>query len=200
MLHDINDIKIWIETYGRDKNNSIVLIAGAMAPSSFWNEKFCKSLGKNHFVIRFDNRDYGYSTHFDEKDPPPYQINDMVEDVKSILDYYSIKSAHIIGHSLGGSIAQLFAAKYPQKIKSLIPISSPIIARGDLQYQATSQEVMTGIWKILMSNKMYQDYDRGKNEFARIYQALNGDYELDLDMAYTYIREFGIRIFNLQPS
>ncbi len=35
---------------------------------------------------------------------------------------------------------------------------------------------------------MYQDYDRGKNEFARIYQALNGDYELDLDMAYTYIK------------
>lgn len=112
----------------------------------------------------------------------------MVEDVKSILEYYSIESAHIIGHSLGGSIAQLFAVKYPQRIKSLIPISSPVIARGDLKYQDTPQEVTAGLWEILMSNKMYQDYDRGKEEFARIYQALNGDYDLDLDMAYPYIK------------
>lgn len=188
MINNINNIKIWVETYGLNKNSCIVLISGAMAPASFWDETFCQSLGKKHFVIRFDNRDYGYSTHFKEQDPPPYQIYDMVEDVRALLDYYAIKSAHIAGHSLGGSIAQLFAVKYPQRTKSLIPISSPIIAIGNLTYKETPHEVMAQLWKILMSNKMYQDYEQGKEEFARIYKALNGNYELDLDLAYPYIQ------------
>lgn len=46
---------------------------------------------------------------------------------------------------------------------------------------------MERLWKILLSNKMYQDYEWGKDEFIRIYEVLNGDYELDPDMAYPYI-------------
>ncbi len=188
MVNDINNIKIWIETFGSNRENCIILISGAMAPATFWDDQFCEALSANHFVIRFDNRDYGYSTHFKEQDPPPYRIDDMVEDVKAILDYHEVESAHIVGHSLGGSIAQLFAVRYPQRVKSLIPISSPIIAKGDLEYKETPREVMDGLWEILLSNKMYQDYERGKDEFVRIYRVLNGGYELDMDMAYSYIR------------
>ncbi len=188
MIQNINNIEIWIDTYGSDKDNCIVLISGAMSPASFWNDDFCKFLAKHSFVIRFDNRDYGYSTHFNEQDPPPYSIDDMVEDVRDILDFYLVESTHVIGHSLGGSIAQLFAIKYPHRTKYLIPISSPIIAKGNLAYKETPHEVISELWKILMSNKMYQDYERGKDEFVRIYEVLNGDYELDLDMAYSYIK------------
>lgn len=188
MTPDINNIKIWIETFGSNKEDCIILISGAMAPATFWNDEFCQSLSERHFVIRFDNRDYGYSTHFKEQDPPPYSIYDMVEDVRAILDYHAVGTAHIIGHSLGGSIAQLFAVRYPHRTKSLIPISSPIIAKGDLEYKDTPPDVTSPLWEILMSNKMYQDYERGKDEFVRIYKALNGDYEMDTGIAHSYIK------------
>ena len=133
MIQNINNIEIWIDTYGSDKDNCIVLISGAMSPASFWNDDFCKFLAKHSFVIRFDNRDYGYSTHFNEQDPPPYSIDDMVEDVRDILDFYLVESTHVIGHSLGGSIAQLFAIKYPHRTKYLIPISSQSIQNENWQ-------------------------------------------------------------------
>lgn len=183
----INNVEIWTEIFGSNKENAVILIAGAMAPATFWEDGFCDRLAQNSFVIRFDNRDFGYSTHFQELETPPYRIEDMVEDVRAILDYYQIRQAHIVGHSLGGSIAQLFAVTYPQRTKTLIPISSPVIAKNNLPFIQTPPEVSARMWDVLMSNKMYQDYDRGKDEFLRVFSFLNGNYETDKEMAYKYI-------------
>ena len=182
-----DNLEIWSETFGSNKGNAVILIAGAMAPATFWVDDFCGRLAENSFVIRFDNRDFGYSTHFEESETPPYRMEDMVEDVSSVLGYYDIGQAHVIGHSLGASVAQLFAAAYPQRVKTLIPISSPVIAKGGLPYRATPPEVLDEMWNVLLSNKMYPDYDRGKDEFLRVFSFLNGDYEIDRDMACGYI-------------
>jgi len=184
----INHISIWTETFGANKNNAIVLIAGAMAPATFWVNEFCERLASKYFVIRFDNRDFGYSTHFEETEEPPYQIEDMVEDTKQILDYYGIEKALIVGHSLGGSIAQLFAVTYPERTAGLIPISSPVIAKGDLCFIETAQDILNNMWSVLMSNKMYQDYERGKDEFLRVHTFLNGDFPIDKEMSYAYTK------------
>ena len=184
----LNEIDLWYETFGSKKDTAIIFIAGAMAPATFWNDEFCEKLSQNHFVIRFDNRDFGYSTHFEETNPPPYTIYDMVEDTKCLLDYLKIEKVHIVGHSLGGSIAQLFAVKYSDRVLSLTPISSPIIAKGNLEFVGTSDEILNEMWTVLMTNPCHQDFENGLSGFLPSYRFLNGKKQFDLDMATEYIR------------
>ena len=188
-----NSIDIWTEVYGNENGNTIILIAGAMAPAVFYPATFCEKLaGLGFQVIRFDNRDIGYSTHFppakNDDDAPPYSIFDMVEDVNGVLIYYGIEKAIVVGHSMGGSIAQLYAIKYPQKTEQLFLLSSPIIAFGNNEYEQTPQYILEPMWGILMSNKMYQDYARGKDEFFRAWKCLNGNRPVDIVLAEEYTK------------
>ena len=189
-----NKIELWSENFGNKDNQCIILIAGAMAPAIFWNTDFCNELSNlGYFVIRFDNRDIGYSTHFPPCRPNsntdiPYNINDMANDVNSILEHYKKDTAIIVGHSLGSTVAQIFAITYPKKCESLFLISSPIIAKGQNEYVETDNKTMQEMWQVLMSNKMYQDYERGKEEFFRSWKCLNGNWELDEKMAEEYTK------------
>lgn len=188
-----NNIDIRTDVYGADNSKAIILIAGAMAPAAFYPAGFCEKLaGLGCKVIRFDNRDIGYSTHFtpaEDDDDPPYSIHDMVEDVYSVLAYYGIEKATIAGHSLGGSIAQLFAIKYPHKTEQLFLISSPILAFGNNEYKKTPRHISEPMWEVLTSNKMYQDYKRGRHEFSRIWKYLNGNRPFDDGMADEYTKQ-----------
>ena len=76
----INNLDIWTESFGDEKNTAILLISGAGAPAKFWTDRFCKHLVNNgFFVIRFDHRDQGLSTAVDfEKNP--YTVKDLVVD------------------------------------------------------------------------------------------------------------------------
>jgi len=188
-----NNIDIWTEIYGNADSKAIILIAGAMAPAVFYPADFCEKLaGLGCQVIRFDNRDIGYSTHFspakNDDDKLPYSIYDMVKDVNSVLAHYGIEKAIVIGHSLGGSIAQLFAVQYPQKTEQLFLLSSPIIAFGNNEYKQTPQYISEPMWEVLMSNKMYQDYKRGKNEFFKAWKYLNGSRPFNDDLADEYTK------------
>jgi pimeloyl-ACP methyl ester carboxylesterase len=189
-----NSIKIWTETFGNNNGKNIILISGAMASAVFWDITFCRELAKlGYFVIRFDNRDIGFSTHFEPCRPNsnikiPYNINDMVDDVHEILKHYSINKANVVGHSLGCSIAQLFAIKYPKEIRALFLLSSPIIAKGENKYFETDEKIKKEMWEVLMSNKMFQDYEHGKNEFFRVWEYLNGKWPLDKNMAEEYTK------------
>jgi pimeloyl-ACP methyl ester carboxylesterase len=148
---------------------------------------------RGYYVIRFDNRDIGKSTHFPQSAPEsgvelPYTIYDMVTDAKSALENLTDKRSHIIGHSLGGSIAQLFAVTYPQKIISVTAISSPILAKGKIQFAQTDPKIIEELWAVLMANPMHQDLNKGIPEFQKVWRALNGDWALDEDMAEKYTR------------
>ena len=196
MIETVNTgkVELWSENFGDKNNQCIVLIAGAMAPAVFWDTDFCNKLSSlGYFVIRFDNRDMGYSTHFppcrpDSNTDMPYNINDMADDVNSILEHYKKDKAIIVGHSLGSVVAQIFAINYPEKCERLFLISSPIIAKGQNKYIETDTEITQEMWQVLMSNKMYQDYERGKEEFFRAWKYLNGAWELDEEMAEEYTK------------
>ena len=187
-------VEIFAETFGDKDNIPVLLIAGAMAPAVFWETDFCDALaGKGYYVIRFDNRDIGKSTHFKQSSPesgiePPYTIYDMVDDARAVLENFTEKRGHIIGHSLGGSIAQLFAVTCPEKTVSVTAISSPIIAKGNIQFVETDPEILESLWAILMSNPMYQDVEKGIPEFQKIWRVLNGDWDFDEEMANDYTR------------
>ena len=187
-------VELHAETFGSKKNIPVLLIAGAMAPAVFWEISFCEYLaGQGYYVIRFDNRDIGKSTHFPQNAPDsgidlPYSIYDMVTDAKTVLENLTDKSSHIIGHSLGGSIAQLFSITYPEKTISVTAISSPILAKGNISYVETAPEITEKIWAVLMANHMYQNVDKGIPEFQKVWRVLNGGWPLDSGMAEKYTR------------
>lgn len=112
------------QTFGDPAHPALLLIMGAMASMLWWPEAFCRKLaGEGRFVIRYDNRDTGLSTKY-APGAPPYTFDDMADDAIRVLDNHGIQSAHVVGMSMGGMIAQFVALKHPSRVISLTVISS----------------------------------------------------------------------------
>ena len=115
---------------------------GLAAQMIAWDEEFCSQLAsRGYWVIRFDNRDIGLSTKFAEHGVPnvlamltgqmqgdaikvPYTLRDMADDTAGLLDALAIKSAHVVGVSMGGAIAQEMAIRHPGRVRTLTSIMS----------------------------------------------------------------------------
>jgi len=134
---NINGIKIAFDSYGSPDSDPILLIAGLGDQLINWPEEFCKQLASlGYWVIRFDNRDAGLTTRFDQYPKPklaisvwnyirgysskiPYTLEDMAQDAVGLLSHLGLKSAHIMGGSLGGMIAEICAIKHTQYVETL---------------------------------------------------------------------------------
>lgn len=92
-------------------------------------ELFCAA---GFSVARFDNRDVGKSSRIDVPPAasPPYSIGDMAADAVAVLDEIGWSSAHVLGQSMGGMIAQQIAISYPERVESLIPVMTASGERG----------------------------------------------------------------------
>ena len=137
-----NGIQIEYDTFGDISSPAILLIAGNGAQIYFWDVEFCELLvKKGYFVIRFDNRDTGLSTKYDEAGIPDfpaaikalmegkpvesaYSLDDMADDAVGLLNALGIEKAHICGASMGGMIAQVIAYRHPKHVLSLTSIMS----------------------------------------------------------------------------
>jgi pimeloyl-ACP methyl ester carboxylesterase len=137
-----NGIELCYEIFGDANAEPMLLIMGLGAQMVLWDEDFCRQLAARGFrVIRFDNRDIGKSSHLSGgkrltplellklrflKIPvaAPYRLRDMAEDTVGLMDVLGIKSAHLVGASMGGMIAQEVAIAYPQRVRSLTSIMS----------------------------------------------------------------------------
>jgi pimeloyl-ACP methyl ester carboxylesterase len=144
-----NGIAIEYESFGRQSDPTILLIMGFAAQLVMWPVALCEGLAARGFrVIRYDNRDAGKSTHLSKLGAPnpmeammkrvagetvtaPYALDDMAQDAASLLGELGVGSAHIVGASMGGMIAQLVAAKHPEHTRSLTSIMSTT-GRADL--------------------------------------------------------------------
>lgn len=117
---------LWTESFGDKSNPAIVLIMGNGGQGIFWPQIFCEALAKKrYFVIRYDHRDTGLSCSFDYS-KTPYTLLDMAKDVIFILDEYKIRKAHVVGASMGGAIATILGAHYPERIRTLtLGMTSP---------------------------------------------------------------------------
>jgi pimeloyl-ACP methyl ester carboxylesterase len=122
-----DEVELACEAFGDPDDPAILLIMGAMASMLWWPKEFCQRLAaKGCYVIRYDNRDTGLSTNY-PAGKPEYSFDDMADDAIRVLDGYGISSAHIVGMSMGGMIAQLVALKYPERSRTLTLIStSPV--------------------------------------------------------------------------
>ncbi len=136
-----NGITIEYDEFGGQDSTPLLLIMGLSAQMVMWDERFCRQLADRGFrVIRFDNRDVGLSTKFHEKCPnpgplvmeafqgksvsAPYALDDMANDASGLLEALGIPSAHVVGASMGGMIAQLLAVHHPQRVLTLTSIMS----------------------------------------------------------------------------
>jgi 3-oxoadipate enol-lactonase len=104
---------IYYETHG--KGDPVLLIPGLNADSASW-AGVCGKLAKHFCVIAFDNRGSGRSYTPKKK----YSIREMAYDAIGLLDRLQMKKCHVIGHSMGGYIAQEIAIYYPERVGKLI--------------------------------------------------------------------------------
>jgi pimeloyl-ACP methyl ester carboxylesterase len=137
-----NGIDICYEIFGDAGAEPLLLIMGLGAQMIHWDDDFCRQLAARGFrVIRFDNRDIGKSSKMTGgkrltplelikfrflKIPvdAPYKLPDMAKDTVGLMDALGIKSAHLVGVSMGGMIAQETAISFPQRVRSLTSIMS----------------------------------------------------------------------------
>jgi pimeloyl-ACP methyl ester carboxylesterase len=130
-------ITLCYETYGDPSDPAALLIMGLGAQMVTWQEDFCLQLAaRGLYVVRFDNRDIGRSTHLRGRPPSlvellrysvaptRYTLADMAQDTVGLLDELEIGSAHVIGASMGGMIAQTLAARHPTRVRSLVSMMS----------------------------------------------------------------------------
>jgi pimeloyl-ACP methyl ester carboxylesterase len=115
-------VEIEYQTFGDPSGEAVLLINGLGSQMTRWPEAFCALLVKRGlFAIRFDNRDTGLSTWCEGLS---YNVDDMAADAAAVLDAAAKAKAHIVGVSMGGMIAQMFAAAYPARTLSLTSIMS----------------------------------------------------------------------------
>lgn len=107
------------QAVGDAVKGTIVLAMGATASMVWWPDAFLEALADAGYkVIRFDHRDTGRST-LSLPGALPYDVGDLAEDVVAIIDAYDVQSAHLVGMSLGGLVAQMVALKHPARVKTL---------------------------------------------------------------------------------
>lgn len=195
-------ITLCYETFGDPQDPAVLLIMGLGTQMVAWQEAFCQQLAaRGLYVVRFDNRDIGRSTHL--QGPAPsfahllrysgevarYTLADMARDTVGLLDRLELESAHMIGASMGGMIAQTLAARHPARVRSLVSIMSstggrwtgrpalrsyPIFLRQAPREREAFIEHATRLFARIGSRGMPQDV-AGVREIA----ALSYDRELD---------------------
>lgn len=147
------------ETRGDPKNPAVLLVMGIAAQMVNWPEGFLDALVKRGlYVVRFDNRDSGLSTHLVDARPADlpaalkgdfssatYTLSEMAADSVGLLDALKIGSAHLVGASLGGAISQTIAIEHPKRVRSLTTMMS---TTGDMKvgqiHPATAKSVFGG--------------------------------------------------------
>jgi pimeloyl-ACP methyl ester carboxylesterase len=116
------------DSFGDHGQPTLLLIMGLGQQLIHWPEDFCRQLAAEGFrVVRFDNRDAGRSTHLPGH---RYTLEDMAEDTVGLLDALAVDSAHVVGASLGGMIAQTMAIRHPDRVRSLASLMSTTGRRG----------------------------------------------------------------------
>ena len=157
MKAQANGIEIEYEDYGAKDAPPVLLIMGLGAQLTLWPMPMVDQLvDRGYRVIRYDNRDIGLSTKLDHEPAPtitaivtalmmgskpdvPYLLSDMADDAVGLLDALGIARAHIMGASMGGMIAQMVAALYPDRVLSLTSIMS---TTGNPSLPAATAEAM----------------------------------------------------------
>ncbi|MFX1285914.1 MAG: alpha/beta fold hydrolase [Promethearchaeota archaeon] len=154
----VGEVEITYDTFGDSVNPPMLLIMGLSSQMIYWDEAFCRELAaQGYWVIRFDNRDVGLTTKFEEAGVPnlmelmmkvqqgeaveaPYTLLDMSADAIGLLDALGVDTAHIVGASMGGMIVQTIAIHYPKRVRTMTSIMS---STGNTELPQPSPEAIS---------------------------------------------------------
>ncbi len=114
---DVNDIKLCYESYG--EGFPVIFLHGFGSKKEIWKPQIV-DFSKKFRMIILDRRGTGRS----ERPNYLYTMDDLLNDIKGLMEYLQIESAHLIGRSFGGMIAQNFVLKYPNYVKKLVLIAT----------------------------------------------------------------------------
>ena len=133
-----DDLEIHYEDMGDPSDPPVLLIMGLGAQLLLWRKGFCERLvNQGYRVIRYDNRDVGLSSKLHGRraggslipalarsfiglpSPSVYTLEHMADDAAALLDHLEIDRTHVVGASMGGMIAQIFAARFPHRTAGL---------------------------------------------------------------------------------
>ncbi|MEV7043890.1 alpha/beta fold hydrolase [Amycolatopsis sp. NPDC051061] len=128
------DIELAYETMRPPSGEPLLLVSG-ISQMLVWHDDFCAALVERGFqVARFDNRDTGLSTHLHHAGRPSklalllrpsravqYQLTDLADDAVAVLDALGWPSAHVVGETRGGMIAQSMAVRHPDRLRDRRP-------------------------------------------------------------------------------
>lgn len=163
-----NGITLEFDTFGDKAHRPLLLVMGLGAQMIHWRDGFCDLLAdREHFVIRFDNRDCGLSEKFGHLGIPdmaemaarlqagepaqaPYTLDDMATDAFALLDALEVDAAHICGASMGGMIVQAMALNAPHRVRSLTSIMS---STGNPELPPSSDEAIAAMLSPPASNR-----------------------------------------------
>ena len=132
-------VELCYQTFGDPDGEPLLLVMGLGGPMTWWDPELCRMLAERGFyVVRYDNRDTGRSSGLQGRvtppalvrafagrgGRPPYTLGDMADDAFGLLDHLGLDSAHVVGISMGGMIAQTMAIEHPDRVRSLTSIMS----------------------------------------------------------------------------
>jgi pimeloyl-ACP methyl ester carboxylesterase len=158
----VNGIEIEYETFGDIDDPPLLLVNGFTSQLTGWDTEMCEQFAAaGRFVIRYDNRDVGLSTHFDGVSPNlsgvmkarkeksampevPYTLTDFAADGMALLTALGIEKAHIAGVSMGGMIVQTMAIDHARRVLSLTSIMSHT---GEPAYGRSTKEANEALMK-----------------------------------------------------
>jgi pimeloyl-ACP methyl ester carboxylesterase len=137
-MAQVGELELCYETFGDPAAPPMLLVMGLGTQLVGWPDGFCAALADRGFhVVRYDNRDIGRSTHLRHVRPPTtsqllrrdraaaaYDLGDMAADGVGLLDALELPTAHVVGASMGGMIAQVMAARHPDRVASLASVMS----------------------------------------------------------------------------
>jgi pimeloyl-ACP methyl ester carboxylesterase len=206
-------MELCYQTFGDPSGQPMLLVMGLGGPMTWWDPEFCQLLAQRGFyVVRYDNRDTGRSTRASgrvtrgmvvrafagRKVRAPYALTDMATDAFGLMDHLGMTSAHVVGVSMGGMIAQTMAILNPERVRSLTSImsttgrrsvgwQSPTLLPGLLARQGSSREEYVrssaAFWKLIGSpaypkpeaevlEQARETYDRGVSRGGILRQML----------------------------
>ncbi len=138
----VGELRIAYQRFGRPVDPALLLVIGLGTQMVAWDDAFCRRLAdRGRYVIRFDNRDIGLSSHWPQGGRPdlealalvlargqtvtaPYTLVDMARDTVGLLDALGIERAHLAGVSMGAMIGQEMAVHWPERLRTLTSIMS----------------------------------------------------------------------------
>lgn len=130
---EITKAKIAYKIYG--SGEPLIMCIGYATNMDLWSIKAIEILQKKYMIIVFDYRGMGYSSNSDYS----FTINTLAEDVNELLTYLEISKTHVLGWSMGGFVAQMFAINHPEKVNKLVLYATNC---GDITTVSPSQEII----------------------------------------------------------